>query len=60
VNNLVDAMDALRAALQTEITLRQAANNEWKDNIHGGPMKVAHDAAIEQVVKLAKVLANLS
>ena len=60
MQNLIDIIDLLQESLKTENVLRQAANAEWATGNHNGPMKIAHDAAIQQVVLLAKSLVAIS
>lgn len=60
MHNLVDALDVLKNALDTEATLRQATNAEWASGSHDGPMKRAHDTVIQQVIEAAKKLIELS
>jgi hypothetical protein len=60
MQNLVDAIDILQQALKTETVLRQAANAEWTTGNHNGPMKIAHDAAIQQIILASKNLVMLS
>jgi hypothetical protein len=60
MTNLVSAIDALRLVLQTEASLRQAADIEWAAGNQNGPMKQAHDATIQQVLAAAQNLIALS
>jgi hypothetical protein len=60
MQNLVNALDALKIVLQTETALRQAAQIEWANGNQNGPMKQAHDAVIQQVLAAAQHLLSLS
>jgi hypothetical protein len=56
VKNLVDLLDVLRVALETEQTLRAAAGLEWAGGNTVGPMRAAHDASIDAALDAAKAL----
>jgi hypothetical protein len=56
MSDLVDQLDALRLALETELTLRQAASAEWARGNTVGPMSAAHDVSIKSAVEAACAL----
>ena len=60
MQNIVDALNALKIVVDEETTLRQAANIEWANGMKNGPMKQAHDSVIQQVVIAAKALIAIS
>ena len=60
MQNIVDALNNLKSKVDTEITLRQAANQEFSNGIKNGVMKQAHDRSIEQVVEASKNLIAIS
>lgn len=60
MNDIVSAMDALKITLETESALRQATNMEWANGNQHGPMRAAHDQAVQQVIQAAKYLISLA
>lgn len=54
--DLINAIDYLKSLIDTETALRQAANVEWSTGNHNGPMKIAHDAILLQIVEASKGL----
>lgn len=56
MQNVVDQLNALKSMLDVELLLRNAARAEFANGIQEGPMKTAHDAAIENVIAAAKAL----
>jgi hypothetical protein len=56
MNNLVNEIEVLKNALGLEENLRQATSTEFANGEQHGPMRQAHDAAIEQVVNAARRL----
>lgn len=59
MQNLINAIEVLRNSINTEETLRQAARVEWANENKEGPMKQAHDIAIQNVISASKNLIAL-
>jgi hypothetical protein len=56
MNNIVNQLKLLRKALDAEEVLREATQNEFNNGITDGPMRQAHDAAIQSVINAAQQL----
>ena len=55
-NNVVSQLDFLKYTVDTELTLRNAANMEFNNGQHNGPMNSAHSQSILNVIAAAKQL----
>jgi hypothetical protein len=60
MKNLVDALNLIKHAADTELALRQAASAEFNLGQINGAMKIAHDKAILNVIEASKNLIALS
>jgi len=58
MKNVVSEMNALKKFLDTEGVLRTAASAEFDNSIQNGPMRLAHDQAILNVIAAAQALLN--
>lgn len=58
MNNVVTELEILKNAMDLEVELRHATDVELRNNIDNGPMRVAHDAAIDAVVQAARALVD--
>ena len=56
MNNVVDQLNALKHALDTEAALRAATQTEFNQGITNGPMRQAHDASIQNCIIAAQAL----
>jgi hypothetical protein len=56
MKNLVDQLNALKHALDTEAALRAATETEFNQGIQNGPMRQAHDASIQNCLIYAQAL----
>lgn len=57
---IVDQLNSLKVAMDTEETLRRAATTEFNSGEHNGVMKAAHDKSILAVIEAAKKLIEKS
>jgi hypothetical protein len=60
MKNLVDALDWIKKACDSEIQLRSLVDLELSRGEENGPMKNAHDSQILEVIQAAKNLVELS
>lgn len=51
-----ELLDMLLNALETETVLRKQAAVEMANGINNGPMRIAHSAAIGNVIGIAKLI----
>lgn len=56
MKNLVDNLNYLKKTIDTESALRSAAETEFNQNIHNGPMSAAHLKSIQDVIAAAQLL----
>jgi hypothetical protein len=56
MKNLVNEINYLKKTLDTEAALREATETEFNQGIQNGPMRVAHDASILNVITAADAL----
>jgi hypothetical protein len=56
MNNIVDEIEVLKNAINLEEELREATDLEMRNNIEMGPMRVAHDDAVNRVAIAARSL----
>jgi hypothetical protein len=57
---IIDELDALKNAMDTETTLRKATETEFSQGNTNGVMRKAHDESVQAVIEAAKRLIEKS